>query len=185
MISRPRRLSPSNRRPGQRVKGAATGKRVLGIPTHARIHSHPSDFGRNFKSATTAATDAPLGNPSVVRLDESHSTVQDILAGTFADAVMVLSAQCQPGRSTRAVSASAASGSGISCSTAIETTASTVSSRGEAVARPPTGNRFAVPPRRGPRVPASARKYRRPGPAPTPTTDPLHEGLEEAQIRVG
>jgi hypothetical protein len=42
------------------------------------------------------ATDAPLGNPSVVRLDESHSTVQDILAGTFADAVMVLSAQCQP-----------------------------------------------------------------------------------------
>jgi hypothetical protein len=71
------------------------------------------------------ATDAPLGNPSVVRLDESHSTVQDILAGTFADAVMVLS-----------------------------------------------------------RVPASARKCRPPGPAPTPTTDPLHEGMEEAQIRV-
>ena len=38
------------------------------------------------------ATDAPPGNHSVVRLDESHSTVQDILAGTFADAVMVLSA---------------------------------------------------------------------------------------------
>jgi hypothetical protein len=30
--------------------------------------------------------------PSVVRLDESHSTVQDILAGTFVDVVMVLSA---------------------------------------------------------------------------------------------
>ena len=53
------------------------------------------------------ATDAPLGNPSVVRLDESQSTVQDILAGTLA--------------------ASAAGGSGISWSTAIETTASTVS----------------------------------------------------------
>ena len=30
--------------------------------------------------------------PSVVRLDESHSTVQDTLAGTSADAVMMLSA---------------------------------------------------------------------------------------------
>ena len=45
---------PANRRPGQRVKLAPTAKRALSIPTDARIHSHPSDLGRNFKSATTA-----------------------------------------------------------------------------------------------------------------------------------
>ena len=62
------------------------------------------------------ATDAPLANPSVVRLDERQSTVEDTLAGTSA--------------------ASAAGGSGIGWSTALETTASTVSSRRQAVARP-------------------------------------------------
>ena len=62
--------------------------------------------------------------------------------------------------------------------------ASTVSSRREAVAVRPHEADFAVAPRRGPRVPGSARKCRRPGAAPTPTSDPRHEGMEEPQIRV-
>jgi len=62
--------------------------------------------------------------------------------------------------------------------------ASTVSSRREAVAVRPHEADFAVAPRRGPRVPGSARKCRRPGAAPTPTSDPRHEGMEGPQIRV-
>ena len=116
MISRPRRLSPptdvrvnvSNWQQPQNVRWAFRHMREF-IPT--QLISAGTSSPRPLP-----ATDAPLGNPSVVRLDESHSTVQDILAGTLA--------------------ASAAGGSGISWSTAIETTASTVSSRREAVARP-------------------------------------------------
>lgn len=36
------------------------------------------------------ATGAPRGNPSVVRMDHSLSTAEDVFAGTFTDAVMVL-----------------------------------------------------------------------------------------------
>ena len=92
MISRPRRLSPANRRPGQRVKLAVTAN-VRWAFRHMRefIPTHRISAGTS-SPRPLPATDAPLGNPSVVRLDESQSTVQEILAGTFADAVRVLSA---------------------------------------------------------------------------------------------
>ena len=51
------------------------------------IPSHPIPAGQ---PAPLPAASRPLGNPPVVRLDGSASTVEDVLAGTYTDAFLVV-----------------------------------------------------------------------------------------------
>ena len=51
------------------------------------IPSHPIPAGR---SAPLAAASRPVGNPPVVRLDGSASTLEDVLADTYTDAFLVV-----------------------------------------------------------------------------------------------
>jgi CubicO group peptidase (beta-lactamase class C family) len=51
------------------------------------VPSHPIPAGQ---SAPLAAASRPVGNPPVVRLDGSASTLEDVLAGTYTDAFLVV-----------------------------------------------------------------------------------------------
>jgi CubicO group peptidase (beta-lactamase class C family) len=71
----------SNWQQPQNVRWAFWHMREI-MPTHLiSAGAHPEVAAGNRRA---------LGNPAVVRLDERPSTVEDILAGTFTDAVMVL-----------------------------------------------------------------------------------------------